>query len=169
MTLTLTLKLIILAIIFIITGGALFSEFFQKHKFMLFLASLMTIISSYFLLKEIISIFEDDTNPTGEVLNIKRSYYEGDEVVYSIKASDNKALSTITFSIEDTTVKETRNVSGKEISKQSSFSTEGWQTQNYKYILTIVDKGGNTFEQEGNFSVDKPKTNPACVLFNECS
>lgn len=46
-----------------ITGGAVFSEFFQKHKFMIVLASLMTIISSYFLLKDIISIFEDEDKP----------------------------------------------------------------------------------------------------------
>ena len=70
-----TLKLIILAIIFIITGGAVFSELFQKHKFLIVLASLITIISSYFLLKDIISIFYDEINPTGEVLNIKLSYY----------------------------------------------------------------------------------------------
>ncbi len=159
-----TLKLIILAIIFIITGGAVFSDFFQKHKFMIVLASLMTIISSYFLLKDIISIFDDEINPTGEVLNIKLSYYEGDEVVYSIKASDNEALSSITFSIEDTTVKETWGVSGKDINKQSSFSTKGWQTQkNYKYLLTIVDKGGNKFEKEGSFLLEN---NAECVLFN---
>jgi membrane carboxypeptidase/penicillin-binding protein PbpC len=158
-----TLKLIILAIIFIITGGAVFSKLFQKHKFLIVLASLMTIISSYFLLKDIISIFDDEINPTGEVLNIKL-YYEGDEVKYSIKASDNKALSSITFSIEDTTVKETWAVSGKEFNEQSSFSTKGWQTQkNYKYLLTVVDKAGNTFKKESSFLLEN---NAECVLFN---
>jgi hypothetical protein len=98
----------------------------------------------------------DKIEPIGKLIGIQSSYREGEEVVYSIEGSDNEALSSMTFSVEDSTVKQTWEVSGKEINKQSSFSTKGWQTQkNYKYLLTIVDKGGNKFEKEGSFGVDR--------------
>jgi len=97
----------------------------------------------------------DEIEPTGKIIGINSSYREGDEVNYSIEGSDNKALSSITFSVEDSTVKQTWEVSSKEINKLSSFSTKGWQAQNsYKYLLRIVDKGGNTFEKEGSFLLE---------------
>ena len=55
-----TLKLIILAIIFVLTSSALFSEFFKKHKFLTFLAAIMAIISSFFLLQDIMSSIKKD-------------------------------------------------------------------------------------------------------------
>jgi formylglycine-generating enzyme required for sulfatase activity len=55
-----TLKLFILAIIFVLTSGALFSDFFKKHKFLTFLASIMAIISSFFLLQDIMSSIKKD-------------------------------------------------------------------------------------------------------------
>jgi hypothetical protein len=55
-----TLKLFVLAIIFVLTSGALFSEFFKKHKFLTFLASIMAIISSFFLLQDIMSSIKKD-------------------------------------------------------------------------------------------------------------
>ena len=55
-----TLKLFVLAIIFVLTSGALFSEFFKKHKFITFLASIMAIISSFFLLQDIMSSIKKD-------------------------------------------------------------------------------------------------------------
>lgn len=55
-----TLKLFVLAIIFVLTSGALFSDFFKKHKFITFLASIMAIISSFFLLQDIMSSIKKD-------------------------------------------------------------------------------------------------------------
>jgi formylglycine-generating enzyme required for sulfatase activity len=55
-----TLKLFILAIIFVLTSGALFSDFFKKHKFLTFLAAIMAIISSFFLLQDIMSSIKKD-------------------------------------------------------------------------------------------------------------
>ncbi|MDM8562086.1 formylglycine-generating enzyme family protein, partial [Candidatus Marithioploca araucensis] len=48
-----TLKIFILAVIFVATSGALFSEFFKEHKFLTFLASIMAIIASFYLIQDI--------------------------------------------------------------------------------------------------------------------
>jgi formylglycine-generating enzyme required for sulfatase activity len=55
-----TLKLFILAIIFVATSGALFSEFFKEHKFLTFLASVMAIIGSFYLIREVYHDIKDD-------------------------------------------------------------------------------------------------------------
>jgi formylglycine-generating enzyme required for sulfatase activity len=55
-----TFKLIILAIIFVLTSGAFFTDYFKQHKFLVFLAAIMAIISSLFLLQDIVSSIKDD-------------------------------------------------------------------------------------------------------------
>jgi serine/threonine protein kinase len=97
----------------------------------------------------------DEVYPNGKIIGIKPNYREGDEVIYSIDCSDNEALSSVTFIVEDSPVKQTWDVSGKEINKQSSFSTKGWQLNKpYNYLLTVVDKAGNTFKKEDSFLVE---------------
>ena len=118
----------------------------------------------------------DKTKPTGEVVGIKPSYIQGDKVDYSIKASDNEALKSITFIVENSpnTVQETWEESSKQIDKQQlSFSTKAWQVKSYTYLLTVVDKAGNTFTKTGSFSVKakkvKPSPNTNCILFDDCA
>lgn len=48
-----TIKLITLAIIFILSGGSLFSDYFKKHKFLLVSATIISIVSSYYLFQSI--------------------------------------------------------------------------------------------------------------------
>ncbi len=48
-----TLKIFILAVIFVATSGALFLEFFKEHQFLTFLASVMAIIASFYLIQDI--------------------------------------------------------------------------------------------------------------------
>jgi hypothetical protein len=55
-----SLKLIILAIIFVLTSGAFFTDYFKKHKLLTFLAAIMAIIGTLFLFKDIISTLKDD-------------------------------------------------------------------------------------------------------------
>jgi formylglycine-generating enzyme required for sulfatase activity len=55
-----TFKLIILAIIFVLTSGAFFTDYFKQHKILVFLAAIMAIISSLFLLQDIVSSIKDD-------------------------------------------------------------------------------------------------------------
>jgi formylglycine-generating enzyme required for sulfatase activity len=48
-----TIKLFLLAIIFVITGGSLFTEMFKKHKILGFLAGLIVVASAYYLIEDI--------------------------------------------------------------------------------------------------------------------
>jgi len=48
-----TLKLFILAVLFVISGGAAFSEYFKGHKFLSLLAMAVAIIATFYLFKDI--------------------------------------------------------------------------------------------------------------------
>jgi hypothetical protein len=48
-----TIKLFILAVLFIISGGAAFSEYFKGHKFLSLLATAVAIIATYYLFQDI--------------------------------------------------------------------------------------------------------------------
>ncbi|MDM8559219.1 SUMF1/EgtB/PvdO family nonheme iron enzyme [Candidatus Parabeggiatoa sp. HSG14] len=55
-----TLKLFILAFIFVATSGALFSKFFKEHKFLTFLVSVIAIIGSFYLIRDIYLDMKND-------------------------------------------------------------------------------------------------------------
>jgi hypothetical protein len=55
-----TLKLFVLAIIFVLTSGAFFSHYFKKNKFLTILAVIIAIVSTLFLFKDILSTLKDD-------------------------------------------------------------------------------------------------------------
>ncbi len=48
-----TLKLFILAVVFVISGGVAFSEYFKYHKFLSLLATAVAIIATFYLLQDI--------------------------------------------------------------------------------------------------------------------
>ncbi|MCK5524995.1 MAG: DUF1566 domain-containing protein [Thiomargarita sp.] len=48
-----TIKLFILAVLFIISGGVVFSEYFKNHKFLSLLATAVAIIATFYLFKDI--------------------------------------------------------------------------------------------------------------------
>ena len=98
----------------------------------------------------------DKVKPLGQISDIDPNYREGDEIVYSIEGSDNEALNSVTFTVEDSPVKQTWEVNSQEIQKTSTFSTKGWQLKRYNYLLTVVDKAGNIFiTKENSFLLEK--------------
>jgi hypothetical protein len=54
-----TLKIFILAVLFIISGGVAFSEYFKDHKFLSFIVTIMAILATFYLLRDIIDEFRD--------------------------------------------------------------------------------------------------------------
>jgi len=54
------LKIFILATVFVLTSGSLFSEFFKDHRFLTFLASLVAIISSLYLVNDVYLDIKND-------------------------------------------------------------------------------------------------------------
>ncbi len=55
-----TLKLFVLAIIFVLTSGAFFSHYFKRNKFITILAVIIAIVGTLFLFKDIISTLKYD-------------------------------------------------------------------------------------------------------------
>ncbi len=47
------LKLLLLAFLFVITGGSLFTEYFRRHKLLVTLAALIAVVSSIYLGKDV--------------------------------------------------------------------------------------------------------------------
>jgi len=56
-----TLKLFILAVLFVISGGAAFSEYFKGHKFISFLAMMIAIVATFYLFQD---IYDDLKQPS---------------------------------------------------------------------------------------------------------
>ncbi|TGN99720.1 hypothetical protein PN36_34875 [Candidatus Thiomargarita nelsonii] len=48
-----TIKLFFLAIIFVMTGGSLFTKMFNKHKILGFLAGLIAVVSAFYLIRDV--------------------------------------------------------------------------------------------------------------------
>jgi hypothetical protein len=48
-----TLKLFLLAVLFVISGGVAFSEYFKDHKFLSFLVTIMAILATFYLFQDI--------------------------------------------------------------------------------------------------------------------
>jgi len=61
-----SIKLFFLAIIFVITGGSLFTEMFKKHKILAFLAGLIAVVSAYYLIED---LYDDIVDTVAERLN----------------------------------------------------------------------------------------------------
>jgi len=63
-----TLKLFILAVLFVISGGAAYSEYFKGHKFLSLLAMVVAIIATFYLFKDIEEdIIRRSTSSSSEV------------------------------------------------------------------------------------------------------
>ncbi|RKZ83300.1 MAG: hypothetical protein DRR16_17585, partial [Candidatus Parabeggiatoa sp. nov. 3] len=56
-----TIKLFILAVLFVISGGVAFSEYFKNHKFISFLATAIAIIATFYLFQD---IYDDLKQPS---------------------------------------------------------------------------------------------------------
>jgi len=94
----------------------------------------------------------DTVQPVGKIAGIRDSYTRGDEVSYTIQASDNKALKKITFKIaEMPSEAKAWQASGPSASYKSSFPTKDWKPGTYSYSLLTEDMGGNVGEQTGEF------------------
>jgi len=61
-----TIKLIILAIVFVLSGGAAFSEYFRGHKKLSFLATVIAIIATFYLFEDIWEDIEEKISKTNE-------------------------------------------------------------------------------------------------------
>ena len=75
----LSLKILLLASIFVVSGGSLYSEYFKEHKRLLILASIVVLLSTYYLIDSIYNdlkeVFWSNSSETHEVLNSTKDNY----------------------------------------------------------------------------------------------
>ncbi len=57
-----TIKLILLAILFVASSGSLFSSYFKHHKYLTVIASIMALVSSYYLINTIYSDIKNESS-----------------------------------------------------------------------------------------------------------
>lgn len=116
------------------------------------------ILSPLFLKSMTTNPVTDQQKPSGNLNGIKDSYHQGEKVAYIVNGKDNDALRQVTFTVVDSPipVQNHWNVSSQEFTKPSSFSTKDWPAnQQYTYLLTVMDKTGNTFEKRGSFWLEE--------------
>ena len=58
-----TIKLFLLAILFVVSGGAAFSEYFRGHKFLSLLAIVVATIATFYLFQDIYEDIYEDLKP----------------------------------------------------------------------------------------------------------
>ncbi|QTA82517.1 immunoglobulin-like fold-containing [Desulfonema limicola] len=95
----------------------------------------------------------DFSPPAGEIIGLLDSYTEGQIVEYTIRASDNVSLKKVVFKIDNSSVKETWDITGQSAIQKSYFATKTWKPGNYKYLLQITDTADNTSEYQGTFII----------------
>ena len=94
---------------------------------------------------------KDVIAPSGEVHGIKRVYYQGDDVNFTILAQDDTLLKQLEFIVKNTSVKELWNIEKPSIKQKTNFSTQNQTPGKYEYILTITDHAQNVKEINGTF------------------
>lgn len=131
---------------------------------------------------------DEVTPPFTRIDNIAGHYTAGDKVAYSVEASDNDALKTLTLVVDNSSIKEMWTITGKETRQSGVFSTKDWKPGIYTVTLTATDVAGNTATDVKNFilagkvempvegaAADKPKVatpvevkKPLPELLQEC-
>lgn len=60
MSFVLGLKVLVVSILFVLTGGAVFSEWGKQHRFLVFLSSIVAVLGTFYLFQEIYSDLKAD-------------------------------------------------------------------------------------------------------------
>ncbi len=66
-----TLKIFILAILFVVSGGAAFSEYFRGHKKLSFLATVIAIIATFYLFEDILEDVKEQVSNSDNLTTIQ--------------------------------------------------------------------------------------------------
>lgn len=92
----------------------------------------------------------DTNSPEGEIAGLRDSYIQGDMIVLTLRTKDDKSLKKVSFSVADSSVKESRDVSGRSDDHKITFSTEKWRPGTYPYTFVIEDRANNKKKYTGN-------------------
>jgi hypothetical protein len=109
----------------------------------------------------------DKMAPVGKIVGVFQDYHLGDQVNFSIEASDDRSLQDIEFTIENGLVKQIWHTNNHSSRQQSSFSTTGWQAGNYEYVLKITDSSGNMSVGKSNFVLGEVDKMPPSLSYKD--
>jgi len=95
----------------------------------------------------------DTTRPSATFDRTKGTYEQGETVTLVIHASDNESLKSISLSVENSSVRQSWDVSGTSARQEYSFSTKDWKPGAYNYSIRIKDRADNFQDYAGRFLV----------------
>lgn len=95
----------------------------------------------------------DTTKPTATVAGFAATYTEGDTASFTVSATDETALASMTLEISNGLYSKTWPVTGTSASQNGSVALATAGT--YSYTLTTQDAAGNTQTKTGSFVVEK--------------
>ncbi len=101
-------------------------------------------------------ISADPLPPSAEMSRIQGRYPQGEMARIKITAQDNRALKSLSFSVEKTDIKAEWVLEGKSASVEDSFSTREWAEGVYRYQVRVSDETGNFRDYEGTLAVVPP-------------
>ncbi len=96
----------------------------------------------------------DKTLPSGSVSGLKPTYQSGDIITLTILAMDNTQLKTVLFSINNSSIRKSWRVNGKNATNKLSFPASHFMPGKQVYSLKITDAAGNVALKSGVFRVD---------------
>lgn len=82
-------------------------------------------------------------------------YTEGDTIEYVIEWNEEDRPKNITFAVRNSPLKESWEVTPLMRKKQGNFSTIGWDTTQYTYLVTVMERNGKSYTITGVFDLQK--------------
>jgi len=82
-------------------------------------------------------------------------YTEGDSIEYIIEWNEEDRPKNITFAVRNSPIKESWEVTPLMRKKQGNFSTIGWDTTQYTYLITVTERNGKSYTMTGFFDLQK--------------
>ena len=134
-----SIKFIILAIIFVITSGALFSNYFKKNKMLSFLAVLISIIGSAYLMEKIYNDISDSVYKKINKQNITKIVTDENTEKLNIKKNKDKKEKLLEEKISPKEKKhEKRRLDQKKIEREESKKREVLAREEYTKIENSI-------------------------------
>jgi serine/threonine protein kinase len=110
---------------------------------------------------------KDLLKPEVEIANLKANYLQGETVMVSIKARDNKSLKTLTFNLPAHKIQKIWDITDNlpKVEESYRLATDVLPPGPVHYVVTAKDTSGNVVEKGGEFVVtEKDKTAPVIAL-----
>ncbi|MEZ5672358.1 MAG: hypothetical protein R3E08_08195 [Thiotrichaceae bacterium] len=88
-------------------------------------------------------------------VSIQSEYIEGNTVDYALEWKEEQRPKRVMFAVRNSPVRETWEVTPLMRKKSGSFSTIGWETTQYTYLVTVTERNDTSYTLTGTFELQK--------------